>query len=62
MLNIFVEMLPSLYFLCMKGAEFEKLCGVSVNGRKTYLDFLEKQNERSKMNNSAEEPVRSISD
>lgn len=29
---------------------------------KTYLDFLEKQTERSKMNNSVEEPVRSISD
>lgn len=55
-------MLSSPYFLSKKGADFGKLCSVLTDGMKTYLDFLEKQNERSKMNNSAEEPVRSISD
>lgn len=62
MLNIFDDMLPSPYFLCMKGAEFEKLCSELVNGRRIYLDFLQKQNERSKMNNKAEQQIRSISD
>lgn len=53
---------PPYTFFVWKLQKFEKLGSVLVNGRKTYLDFLEKQDEQSKMNNSAEEPVRSISD
>jgi hypothetical protein len=55
-------MLSSPYFLSKKGAEFGKFCSVLVDGMKKYLDFLQEQNQRSKLNNSAEEPVRSISD